>query len=175
MAEQLGVRRGGAGSEGPGIRGDAGLRAVPCSPKAAQQTIDFSAVAEALAVNQVTGTRTNRIDRGQVTTATPAKLDFRTAEAAGEGLRTRCPREALRVSVRACRHGVGWAGATENRPPRRAIIGCACSGSVEPGPLQVRRPSRSATSSTIRLQSARSIRPMRHRRTGMARAPASHS
>lgn len=118
--------------EGPGIRRDAGLRAVPCSPKATQQAIDFSAVAEALAVSQVTGTRTNRIDRGQVTTATPAKLDFRTAEAAGEGLRTRFPREALRVSVRACRHGVERIGATENRLPRRSKIDCASTGSGEP-------------------------------------------
>ena len=39
----------------------------------------------------------DRIDTGQVTTATPAVLDFRAAEATDEGLQTRCPREALRV------------------------------------------------------------------------------
>ena len=111
---------------------DTDLRAVPCGPKAGRQAIDFSAVAEALAVSQVTGTRTNRIDKGQVTTATPAKLDFRTAEAAGEGLRTRCPREALRVSVRACRHGVERIGATENRLPRRAMIDRTSSGGFPP-------------------------------------------
>lgn len=42
----------------------------------------------------------NRIDSGQVTTATPARLDFRAAFAADEGLQTRLSAESLPSMVR---------------------------------------------------------------------------
>ena len=81
--------------------------------------------------------RTSRIDRGQVTTATPAALDFRAGEAADEGLQTRCPREALQVSRQVGTCGVVDRDAAGNRrrcrafdcarPPGRKL--CAVRGS----------------------------------------------
>ena len=112
---------------------DTGLRAVHCGPKAARHTFDFSSRLKSSRGQLMTEIRTFRIDRGQVTTATPARLDFRTAEAAGEGLRTRCPREAWRVSVRACRRGIASIGATENQPPQRSMIDRKSSAAVSPG------------------------------------------
>lgn len=96
---------------------------------AARQALNVSPKAEHALGQRADRTRTNRIDHRQVTTATPAGLDFRAAEAAGEGLRTRCSREALQVCValgrsqqegeRRCRKAAALAGGYPRGWPAR--------------------------------------------------------
>lgn len=107
---------------------------------AARQAIDVSSVAEGALGQRADQTRTSRIDGGQVTTATPAGLDFRAAEATDEGLQTRCLRKACSVWASWSIDAIDATIATWNRRQVRAdVTGARVSAYAPPSDLRAER------------------------------------